>query len=858
MPKKINCRTLYSAVIFAMVFVASLMIGSPAFAQTLGLTSLSPSPSPSPSPVLTTIAVSGINSEADRTITRLREIRSFIEEQSVPPRVLAGTDVVAEGIATLRDTQQSSGTGRLSLEAITARERDWQSLRDRISPWAADLDKRTKAIEERIVEIRGLRERWTSSLEIIKPDDSDGGEADPDPSPSPAVNTENVPPEVLARADEVIASLNELERLAADRRAEFLSVGVRISELETAIGVELATLRQERERELANIFSRDDVPLWQQFAELKDSDTDVNDTLTRQARELGVYASRNSGRFALHFVILAGLMMFLFWVRRKIEPLVADEPKLERPAAFFDMPVAAAMVLSLVFVSFIYIQPPRLLLTILSAAVIIPGILILRRIIEYPLSLFLYGLLGLYVADRVRDLMSDLTVISRTLFSIEMLAACAFLLWFYYSKRVGRSVEAGSRALFATVSKVVPVAIAVLGIAFAANLFGFVSLSFVIGNGVLRSGYAAILIYTFTQIVISGASFVLRAKPLSLLNSVRTSRMRIRLAFTEIIKWLGVLLWIVIALQSFSIQDFVYEILADILGYTFGVGEIELKIGDIVLFVLMIWVAVLISRFVRFVLEEDVFPRMDLGGGVSFAISSVIHYALVIAGFLIAIAAVGFELSRFALIAGAIGLGLGFGLQQIINNFVSGLILLFERPVKVGDTVQIGEHIGSLERIGLRASVVRKLDGSDVIVPNSQLISEEVINWTMSDERRRVDIPIGVAYGTDPKTVLDLLSSIPRGFDAIMTDPGPRALFLGFGDNSLDFELRFWVPTGDGWVDLRSKVVTEVHTAMINAGIEIPFPQRDLHIRSVDDVAAKLLAAKPSRGDEEDSPKGQL
>jgi small-conductance mechanosensitive channel len=214
---------------------------------------------------------------------------------------------------------------------------------------------------------------------------------------------------------------------------------------------------------------------------------------------------------------------------------------------------------------------------------------------------------------------------------------------------------------------------------------------------------------------------------------------------------------------------------------------------------------------------------------------------------IIAVAALGFEISQFAILAGAVGLGVGFGLQNIINNFISGIILLFERPVKIGDMIQIGDQQGSLNRIGLRASVLRKVDGSDVIVPNSHLISEEVVNWTMSDQRRRIDISIGVAYGTDPRAVIELLTKSVVGMEYVLTDPGPRTLFVGFGDTSIDFEVRAWTDNTDEWVQLRSNMVTAIYDALNEAGIEIPYPQRDFHLRSVDDDASEKFKAEPDK-----------
>jgi small-conductance mechanosensitive channel len=313
----------------------------------------------------------------------------------------------------------------------------------------------------------------------------------------------------------------------------------------------------------------------------------------------------------------------------------------------------------------------------------------------------------------------------------------------------------------------------------------------------------------------------------------------------QIVRIVFVLLWAFIALRALSISDLVLGWLGAVFSASFPVGSLTFSVGHIVGFIVAVWIAFMISRFLRFVLEEDVFPRVGIVGGVSYAVSTMVHYAVLTVGFLLAIAALGFELSQFAFIAGAVGIGVGFGLQNIINNFVSGLILLFERPVKVGDTVQIAEHIGSLSHIGLRASVLRKVDGSDVIVPNSQLISEEVVNWTMSDEKRRIDIPVGVAYGTDPKMVLELLTRVAIDNEGVMADPGPRALFTGFGESSLDFELRAWTDKADEWVAIRSDLVTAINTALTSADIEIPFPQRDLNLRGVSEIPVKL-----GKGDE--------
>jgi small-conductance mechanosensitive channel len=189
-------------------------------------------------------------------------------------------------------------------------------------------------------------------------------------------------------------------------------------------------------------------------------------------------------------------------------------------------------------------------------------------------------------------------------------------------------------------------------------------------------------------------------------------------------------------------------------------------------------------------------------------------------------------MSRFTLLAGAFGVGLGFGLQNVVNNFVSGLILIFERPIQVEDVVEVGGIQGRVKRIGIRASTVRTWSGAEVIVPNGDLISQQVTNWTLSDRLRRMEVAVGVKYGTDPQRVIDLLLETVTRHPDVLDDPEPVALFQGFGASSLDFVVRAWT-AGESWWTVNSDLTVAVNNALKEADIEIPFPQRDLHLRTV-------------------------
>jgi potassium-dependent mechanosensitive channel len=251
-----------------------------------------------------------------------------------------------------------------------------------------------------------------------------------------------------------------------------------------------------------------------------------------------------------------------------------------------------------------------------------------------------------------------------------------------------------------------------------------------------------------------------------------------------------------------------------------------------------------VSWRLRTAVRSEVARRVDFDRGVGDSINRLLHYSLITVGVFVALSAIGVQLQNFAIIAGALGIGIGFGLQNVVNNFVSGLILLFERPVRVGDTVVLDGEWGTIRKIGLRSTIMLTFDQSEMIVPNADLVSEKVTNWTLSNPIARMIMPVGVAYGSDITNVLDILREAGRAHESVLDEPEPMALFVGFGDSSLDFELRVWVREIRLRLEVRSVVLTEVERRLTEAGIEIPFPQRDMHVRSVDPSIAGALGTR--------------
>jgi len=285
---------------------------------------------------------------------------------------------------------------------------------------------------------------------------------------------------------------------------------------------------------------------------------------------------------------------------------------------------------------------------------------------------------------------------------------------------------------------------------------------------------------------------------------------------------LAFIFWLTVMLNSFGLDQPAVQGIVAVLTTSLVIGSFNISLGHIVAFAVTVWASFLFSRFLRFLLEEDVYQHFQLARGIPQAISTMVHFAVLLAGFFVAMGALGVDLNKMTILAGAFTVGVGFGLQNIINNFVSGLILLFERPIKVGDMIEVSDKVGEVRSIGIRASVIRTSDGSEIIVPNGALISNQVTNWTFSDQQRAVEVPVTVVRGPAPQRVAELLRTAAVNHPLVAKEPAPQAYVSTFTSGSVTFQVRAWTARYEDWVQLRSELSIAIDDALAREQIAIP------------------------------------
>ncbi|GIJ96335.1 mechanosensitive ion channel protein MscS [Capnocytophaga stomatis] len=276
------------------------------------------------------------------------------------------------------------------------------------------------------------------------------------------------------------------------------------------------------------------------------------------------------------------------------------------------------------------------------------------------------------------------------------------------------------------------------------------------------------------------------------------------------------------------------EKLKEVMNYViFDVQGSNFTLLTLIYLVVSITVLIFASKKITHFLEHKFFVSRIAERGNRSAIVTIIRYLILLFGFLFIFKSAGFELGAFSWLFGALGVGIGFGLQNVTNNFISGIIILFERPIKIGDRIQVGDISGDVISISMRSTTIVTNDNISVIVPNSQFINGNVTNWSHNDRLVRFHYPVGVAYKEDPEKVKNIVLEIAKNHSGVLKDPAPAFWFVEYGDNSLNFELVVWTSTYiQKPIVLKSELYYEIFKEFTKHNIEIPFPQRDLHIRS--------------------------
>jgi small-conductance mechanosensitive channel len=792
-------------------------------AQTTDTAQVQPAPTPIPA--------SDIARRYEETDARLRVFRDRV---ALSPDVIEVAEELPEMIVARQELAEDSAN--LAAEDLTFRRlenlrRRWRRLEGRLDAAEAHVAARSRVLEEEGRTLSQLRAIWQVTLETA--------------------SERGLPPSAMERVNSMLSAIEEADSTLRARLDFLVALQNQIAEVTIEVSEQLERVVAAQQVARTMLFRQDAPYLWEALRSPSEQGWAIAGVRARWEEErsgLADFIRDYQGRVLIHLAIFTALFLLLIALRRRSSEGPEEDDHLAGYAHILARPASSSILVSLLLTPIMYGPNQPVIGELFRLVAVLPVLRLLPAMLPSRLHGPLYMLALVYLINQVSELLLP-PYAER--FVLLLVAALALAGAWWVQKAVGQlDTATATKGWRAALLLARLVSIVLVG-SLVTNILGNVLLAELLTDGGLDSAMAAAVVVVSARVLDGVVILLIATQMAQRLNFVRRHKETIIRRAVAVIYMAAVFTWGSMLLLRVQLLGPLLDLLKAILGQELSVGSLNVSLGDILAIAVAIWITVLLSRFVRFMLAEDVFPRVQLPRGVGDSISKVVHYTILALGGVIALAAAGIEWQSFALIAGALGIGIGFGLQNLVNNFVSGMILIFERPIQLGDTVEFGTRLGVVKRIGIRSSTVRTFDGAEVIVPNGNLISAEVVNWTLSDRLRRLEIPVGVAYGTDIHRVLEILVEVAQKHPDVLDHPAPQGLFRGFGDSSLDFVAWLWTANFDQWRRVGSEVAVSIHDALAEAGITIPFPQRDLHLKSIDSSVSREIALggrdKPKR-----------
>lgn len=635
-------------------------------------------------------------------------------------------------------------------------------------------------------------------------------------------------PEFLGQNQVLANRLNQIDSLFSVKRLENLQVQSTLSTL----GLRVNELREEiKDRQMdfqSNLFKRDNQGFWQPIErdEIKDLREIINETWQLNEVILKNYLKLNLGMV----VFLGILFLFMFfWFRNMVFKITKNKEFsgliLQRSKYITNYTAISAALVVWSIGPYFFTYPPYSLILIFLLGMTLTTTVLIRKVLDRP-SYFLWLLMVIsFLVYGGSNLITALAYQEKW----YLIAFSILGIWIgvYLISLISKKPETYPIYLPALVYFY-------LGMQSLSIIFHFIgrfSLGKMLGVTASLSAMQGICLYIFVLVVMEA---IYLKSELSKENKKEfTDYINYQEIYSRvkgILSFLAILMWLYFLALNLSIDRYLSEQILEFLSVDRQIGNSSFTFGSILVFVLLIWFSsVLATNIAYFATLRDKQKAEERDKRLGSSIL-LIRLGILSIGFFLAVAASGIPLDKLAIVLGALSVGIGFGLQTVVNNLVSGIILAFERPLQIGDAIEVGSRSGIVKEVGIRSSTLQAYDGSEVIIPNGDLLSQHLINWTLSDKSRRIELIVGVAYGTDIQKVHGTLEKA-LDKDNILKTPAAAILLHNFGDSAIEFRILFWVANFDQWLTIKDQTLREIYNAFNKEKIVIPFPQRDLYIK---------------------------
>lgn len=770
--------------------------------------------------VIAVVPLANIGTETETTLVKIREIKDKIKPTGTELQLDTLIPRKLEIVEKLKKDLNLEEIGRMNLRQAEGLKNDINQMRIQLEGWRSLLMKKTLETNAMKVDLGEIKKTWDKTLKLER--------------------EEKLPKQVAERIQTNLKEINTLNKELTAHNNTLLTKQDEMTGALIFLHEVLNSITKTEQSIRTHIYTIDSPPIWQMFSVEIDTLTfeqRLDKIIIRQSNDFKNFLENYRVNIYYHILFFVLLLVLSFYLKIDVAKW-SDEKKdvtIKSSLHVISKPFSSSLLVSILVTGLFYSEAPDDVLSYFYALLVVPVLTIVPGLIPGISRKYFYFVGGVFILSQLANYFSGLVILERSI--LLFLDIITVVLLVNLLRSSGEIREKSPNVNWGFTFTIMRLSIFLLSLSAIANSVGNAQLSKIVSQGSLTMIYGGIIIYA-SAITLRGLfALFTQLDTISRLNMIKNYSDEVKGRTFQVIRWAAILYWLYLTLSNYLIFEPIYNWLFEAIIRERKLGSVVITIGSILAFFFTLWISMLITRFVRFILQDEILTHFEMPRGVPGAISMMVKLSLMTLGIILAFGAAGIDMSQITILIGALGVGIGFGLQNIFNNLISGLILAFERPIQTGDIIQIASInlTGEVKEIGIRASTVRTFDGAEVIVPNGNLISNEVINWTLSDHRKRQEIIVGVAYGTDTTKVLEILNKVVPGQDNVLKNPSPFIIFLGFGESSLDFRVLFWTHFDNG-LSTKSAVGIAIDEAFKKEGIVIPFPQNDLHLRSVSDT----------------------
>ena len=767
------------------------------------------------------LAVADIIPDGERSLRQLRKIRDQFGADTSESAIESAVPAFRQQLEQWwKNNAAVLGQSR-SQQRINDVMWEWRQQESQITTWTTLLAAQFNELETQANKIDKLVLIWQAT--------------------QTALSKRTVPEPALGKIAEVLREAAATQRLLEEQTARLVAVQSQLAaQLES-----LQDIRQEIDRVQTqaqrNLLVRESPPLWRAFTGA-DATTAIAAWTSEAASKL-YEDGRNflqfyTARLFFHLAVFLAMLVLFLHLKRLARTTSAIALR-DSESFILRHTYASAVLLAFLLVPLFYAGASAQIVRIAVIPTIIPLLCLLPVVVG---SRFLPGLYC-YAIIQVLDFLhyylpAQWLLVRLLVLLVGLLGAMGAGMLITAQQRDPATLSIlGARAL----SVLLGLGLVLFLGSTCANVLGNISLAELLISVPIRLVYAGILARVTSAVLITFTVLGLHTPLARTLRSVQRQGARVASGLRRLVHGLAASAWLVLSLYIIGVLEDVLSAGHEFLDMRWRIGAAEISVQGIMDFCVVFFAAYMLSRLLRVLLAQEIFPRIRMRRGVPDALELLCRYGVLFMGFLLALTSAGVNLSQVTLAMSALGVGIGFGLQNIVNNFVSGLILVFEHPIQVGDFVEVGPHYGRVSKIGFRASWVRTMDGAEVVIPNAELIGTKVINWSLSDRRRRIAIQVPVPIDTDPDRVIATLKDVAGSHPEVREEPPPAAIFEQFGESALKFTLHCWTRV-DRLAAVRSELTVAINKAFHDAGIRLPFPQSEVHVHWPEDAPVDSAA----------------